>query len=187
MLYLFGGWDGNRDLADFWAFDVTNNKWKLLSLDTENDGGPSPRSCHKMVFDPKTRHIYLLGRYLERGLRDRAQNIKSDFFKYDIDAHQWTMITDDTSTQGGPMLIFDHQMCIDSDMQTIYVFGGQSLYLSMADGPVSITEKMYSGLYEYHIPSNTWKKKRDDIGKKNTIISFVFYISMTFTYLFFLQ
>jgi len=163
MLYLFGGWDGNRDLADFWAFDVTNNKWKLLSLDTENDGGPSPRSCHKMVFDPKTRHIYLLGRYLERGLRDRAQNIKSDFFKYDIDAHQWTMITDDTSTQGGPMLIFDHQMCIDSDMQTIYVFGGQSLYLSMADGPVSITEKMYSGLYEYHIPSNTWKKKRDDI------------------------
>lgn len=164
VLYLFGGWDGNRDLADFWAFDIVNVKWKLLSIDTENDGGPSPRSCHKMVFDTKTRQIFILGRYLERGLRDRAQNIKSDFFKYDIDANQWTMITDDTSTKGGPMLIFDHQMCIDTDTQTIYVFGGQSLFLSMTDGPVSITEKMYSGLYEYHIPSNTWKKKRDDVG-----------------------
>ena len=76
MLYLFGGWDGNRDLADFWAFDIANIKWKLLSIDTENDGGPSPRSCHKMVFDTKTRQIFILGRYLERGLRDRAQNIK---------------------------------------------------------------------------------------------------------------
>ena len=29
-----------------------------------------------MIFDPKTRQIFILGRYLERGLRDRAQNIK---------------------------------------------------------------------------------------------------------------
>ena len=63
-------------MADFWAFDIVNVKWKLLSIDTENDGGPSPRSCHKMVFDTKTRQIFILGRYLERGLRDRAQNIK---------------------------------------------------------------------------------------------------------------
>jgi hypothetical protein len=76
VLYLFGGWDGNRDLADFWAFDISSGKWRLLSLNTEADGGPSPRSCHKMVFDPKTRQIFILGRYLERGLRDRAQNIK---------------------------------------------------------------------------------------------------------------
>ena len=76
MLYLFGGWDGNRDLADFWAFDISSGKWRLLSLNTEADGGPTPRSCHKMVFDSKTRQIFILGRYLERGLRDRAQNIK---------------------------------------------------------------------------------------------------------------
>ena len=47
-----------------------------MSLDTENDGGPSPRSCHKMVLNTKTRQIFILGRYLERVLRDRAQNIK---------------------------------------------------------------------------------------------------------------
>ena len=76
MLYLFGGWDGNRDLADFWAYDINMGKWRLLSLDTEGDGGPTPRSCHKMIFDSKSRQIFILGRYLERGLRDRAQNIK---------------------------------------------------------------------------------------------------------------
>jgi hypothetical protein len=25
-------------------------------------------------------------------------------------------------------------------------------------------EKTYSGLYEYHIPTNTWKKRRGDVG-----------------------
>ena len=27
---------------------------------------------------------------------------------------------------------------------------------------------MYSGLYEYHIPSNTWTKRRDDVGQAPT-------------------
>jgi len=165
VLYLFGGWDGTRDLADFWAFDIPTSKWRLLSTNTSQDGGPSPRSCHKMVLDHKTRQIFILGRYLERGLRDRAQNIKSDFYKYDIDKNQWSLITDDTSTVGGPLLIFDHQMCIDPDKGRIYVFGGQSLFISMAEGHVpSVSEKMYSGLYEYHINSNTWRKKKDDIA-----------------------
>jgi len=168
VLYLFGGWDGNRDLADFWAFDISSGKWRLLSLNTEADGGPSPRSCHKMIFDPKTRQIFILGRYLERGLRDRAQNIKSDFYKYEVDRNKWTKITEDTSKDGGPMLIFDHQMCIDSDKSKIYVFGGQSLVISLSDVPVSSSEKMYSGLYEYHIPSNTWTKRRDDVGQVPT-------------------
>ena len=62
------------------------------------------------------------------------------------------------------MLIFDHQMCIDAEAGRIFVFGGQSLYISMTEGQsVSVSEKMYSGLYEYHIRSNTWKKCRDDI------------------------
>jgi hypothetical protein len=165
VLYLFGGWDGNRDLADFWAFHIPSAKWRLLSLDAEADGGPSPRSCHKMVLDSSCRHIFILGRYLERGLRDRAQNIKSDFYMYDIETNKWTMITDDTSAMGGPMLIFDHQMCIDQETRTIYVFGGQSLFISMSEGgPLSTSEKMYCGLFEYHIPTNTWKKRRDDIG-----------------------
>ena len=91
--------------------------------------------------------------------------MQSDFYKYDIEKNQWSLITDDTSTVGGPLLIFDHQMCIDPDQGKIYVFGGQSLFISMAEGHVpSVSEKMYSGLYEYHINSNTWRKKKDDIA-----------------------
>ena len=43
-LYLFGGWDGYKDLNDFWSYDVAANRWRLISADTEADGGPSPRS-----------------------------------------------------------------------------------------------------------------------------------------------
>ena len=39
-------------------------------------GGPPPRSCHKMVLDAKYRHIFILGRYLEKGLRDESRNVK---------------------------------------------------------------------------------------------------------------
>ena len=119
MIYLFGGWDGNRDLSDFWAYNVALGKWTLISADTEADGGPPSRSCHKMVVDPVYRQIFVLGRYLERGLRDLHTNIKSDFYVYDIGSNTWTQITDDTAALGGPSLIFDHQMCLDSDTRCI--------------------------------------------------------------------
>ena len=57
-----------------------------------------------------------------------------DFYMYDIDASRWTLITDDTSAMGGPNLIFDHQMCIDQETRTIYVFGGHSLFVSNSPG-----------------------------------------------------
>ena len=46
---------------------------------------------------------------------------------YDIDTHKWTLICDDTGSEGGPKLIFDHQMCMDTDTSTIFVFGGRIL------------------------------------------------------------
>ena len=175
LVYLFGGWDGNKDLSDFWSYHIPTNKWNLISIDTFSDGGPSRRSCHKMVIDILKKHIFILGRYLERSLRDVPQNIKSDFYMYDITANRWTQITDDTSAMGGPSLIFDHQMCIDQDTRTIYVFGGQSLFNSQLNSAVTddlrvqSSEKIYSGLYEYHIPTNTWRKKRDDIAFGNAL------------------
>lgn len=52
---------------------------------------------------------------------------QSDFYVYDIDTNHWTLITEDTAAMGGPQLIFDHQMCMDVAMRTIYVFGGRVL------------------------------------------------------------
>ncbi|KAI0744125.1 Muskelin N-terminus-domain-containing protein [Daedaleopsis nitida] len=63
LIYLFGGWDGQRSLDDFWVYDIAKDAWRLLSLATSREkNGPGPRACHKMVFDSKTGSIYVLGR-----------------------------------------------------------------------------------------------------------------------------
>lgn len=63
QIYLFGGWDGQKNLDDFWVFDVRSETWTLISYATQRDAnGPGPRSCHKMVFDSTTGDIYVFGR-----------------------------------------------------------------------------------------------------------------------------
>lgn len=44
---------------------------------------------------------------------------------YDIEQNNWILICADTNTMGGPKLLFDHQMVMDSISSTIYVFGGR--------------------------------------------------------------
>lgn len=126
-IYLFGGWDGHQDLADFWSFHIPTSQWALISANTENEGGPSPRSCHKICLDPDRRQIFTLGRYIDSHCRPHRNLLKSDFYVYDIETNKWTLITEDTGAMGGPQLVFDHQMCIDTDKRTIYVFGGRIL------------------------------------------------------------
>ena len=123
-IYLFGGWDGTLDLSDFWVYDIHLNQWTCLSTDTSLTGGPSPRSCHKMVIDELRKKIYLLGRYLDSNSRT-AQNIKADFYVYSIESDTWHLICDDTASLGGPKLIFDHQLALDSKSNQLYVFGGR--------------------------------------------------------------
>ena len=61
-IYLFGGWDGQKNLDDFWQYDVHSAKWKVISYATQREpSGPGPRSCHKMLFDTTTGSIYLYG------------------------------------------------------------------------------------------------------------------------------
>jgi hypothetical protein len=63
MIYVLGGWDGEKSLDDFWVYSIQEDKWKLLSPSTTQEpNAPGARSCHKMVFDSKTESIYVLGR-----------------------------------------------------------------------------------------------------------------------------
>lgn len=63
LIYLFGGWDGQQNLDDFWVYDTKKDTWQMLSMATSRENnGPGPRACHKMVFDSKTGAIYVLGR-----------------------------------------------------------------------------------------------------------------------------
>lgn len=47
-------------------------------------------------------------------------------------------------------MIYDHQMAMDSEEQTLYVFGGR-----IVDGDWD--DVKYSGLYSYNIKTCTWK------------------------------
>lgn len=79
-----------------------------------------------MCLDSERRQLFTLGRYLDTQYRS-CENLKSDFYLYDIESKKWTQITEDTGAMGGPQLIFDHQMSMDMETRTIYVFGGRVL------------------------------------------------------------
>ncbi|EGO00214.1 hypothetical protein SERLA73DRAFT_51827 [Serpula lacrymans var. lacrymans S7.3] len=165
MIYLFGGWDGQKSLDDFWVYDIKNERWKQLSHSTSLEkNGPVARSCHKMVYDTKSGCIYLLGRLGDGDLvrqddetaaASQTQNGEtsggsaesvpsaptpycSEFYRYHtrgLDAGKWDLLTFDTASAGGPPLIFDHQMVMDCDAQILY----------------------YSGLYSYNVRTSKWK------------------------------
>lgn len=75
VMYLFGGWDGFEDLSDLWSYNIKRNSWTLIHDRAEAYGGPTPRSCHKMVYDPCNSQIFTLGRYLDNNCRSH------DYFK----------------------------------------------------------------------------------------------------------
>lgn len=80
---------------------------------------------------------------------------QSDFYLYDTKTKTWTLICEDTSTENGPKLIFDHQMCMDIAKRNIYVFGGRILTPRKLD-VLQCEPIRFSGLFVYNIPNNTW-------------------------------
>ncbi|KAI8141192.1 Muskelin N-terminus-domain-containing protein [Fennellomyces sp. T-0311] len=159
-IYLFGGWNGFCDLADLWCYHIRENRWQLLSADTRDQGGPGPRSCHKICFDPDTKSIFVLGRFVEPSAV-LSTNLDSDFYRYFVDYDQWVKLSDNTVRDGGPELIYDHQMCIDTKASEIYVFGGRVAFIDP-------NGHNYGGLYSYHIPTTTWQLIREDGAAKST-------------------
>lgn len=129
LIYLFAGWDGNHELNDFWYYDIMHEKWNLISLNTSAENGPSPRSCHRMVYDNINKKIYIYGRYKSS---HEAKNNK--LYEFDINTFKWNsdVINQEIDENGniitgGPGQIYDHQMVIDSLNQIIYIFGGNKI------------------------------------------------------------
>ena len=153
LIYLFGGWNGTNDLGDLWVYSTESARWKCLSTNVQLDGGPSPRSCHKMIFHPKRNALFILGKYIEA--ESRGGDLKNgDFFYYDIPNDSWHQISHSTKDEGGPELIYDHQMELDEAKDTLYIFGGRNIHSNM--------EANYSGLYSYHIATRKWTLIRSD-------------------------
>lgn len=243
VLWLFGGWDGSRDLADLWVYYIREARWRCVSQDVTKQGGPSARSCHKMLFDPRTGFLYVLGKFVDhdkasrrgassprpatedssgtpsstaRGLflprfpgatltdpaaqetqeemfasnrggsmrlsgGHRAEGeahgdtaslhhangehlsapvgsppgFESDFYRFSTRSERWDRLSHDTFAEGGPKLLFDHQMVIDPETQLLYVFGGR---VATADsGKVEL-----SGMWKYDVIQRSWTFLFDD-------------------------
>ncbi len=91
-IYLFGGWNGNSDLADFWVFTIKTQSWRCISKDTSKHSGPSPRSCHKICYDAKFKRVYLLGKYVDAESRPNV-NLENDFWAFDTISERWNRIS----------------------------------------------------------------------------------------------
>ena len=212
-IFLLGGWDGQRSLDDFWAYDARADAWRLVSPATSRaPDGPTPRACHKMVFDSASGAIYVLGRLGDGDLpsethrgargsgsgpaghapadaeetRNRAASLAStaapfasawpahcsEFYKYYTrgpNAGKWERLSivdrtvgvekpatpfndadDVQQSSGGPPLVSDHQMSIDSEAQMIYVSGGRVV-------DTDWDSMKFSGMYSYDIRACRWK------------------------------
>ncbi|KAJ7451722.1 Muskelin N-terminus-domain-containing protein [Mycena galericulata] len=167
-IYLFGGWNGKTSLDDFWAYDIKQAKWRVLSYKTSAErDAPGARSCHKMVFDTRTGHIYVLGRLSDADAQklDVSSStpqtaeapmgkIGCEFYRYHTRgsaAGKWEFLSGDTQTSNAPPLIYDHQMVMDCEAQIIYVSGGRVI-----DGDWANSK--YAGLYSYNIRLAKWQQ-----------------------------
>lgn len=159
-ILLFGGWDGNQDLAEFWMYDVATAAWTCISHDTRLENGPSPRSCHKICIHAGRRLLYVLGRFVEQDSRTGSAPASplNEFHQYDLEAHVWSVISPDVQQAGGPPLLYDHQMVVDEARSLIYSFGGRVI----TTGSAEAAEPQYAGLYVYSIEQDTWRCLRPD-------------------------
>ena len=121
-IYLYGGWDGERSLDDFWVYSIAEGQWHVVPR-LEDAVWPGRRSCHKMAFDAGTGRIFLLGclGVSDDDLREtdppparsasaadaagepRAPARRADFYAYHTrgdDAGTWELLLANTEVMG---------------------------------------------------------------------------------------
>lgn len=63
VVYLYGGFDSLQDMSDMWRYPIDTGVWELIHENSDERSGPSGRACHKMIFDPVSNQIFMLGYY----------------------------------------------------------------------------------------------------------------------------
>ncbi|GAA5974919.1 hypothetical protein JCM5350_004504 [Sporobolomyces pararoseus] len=113
----------------------------------------------------------------------REDRWKSDFWRYKAvgpGRGEWELLSRDTRNDGGPALLFDHAMVVDSTSQRLFVFGGKWQPYEGGDveesngGPAtSAPTSQYSGMYCYDITERKWMHLFGDPSIGSTPASFL--------------
>ncbi|KAJ3391306.1 hypothetical protein HDU84_006222 [Entophlyctis sp. JEL0112] len=118
-----------------------------------------------------------MGRYVESDSRPNV-NLDDDFWRYDISGDRWIKISSSTAVSpahnifeiltyckldAGPDFIFHHLMIMDSQKQTLYVFGGRTI-------TPDTSNFVFSGLHRYRILTKEWTLLRNDTVQPSSFI-----------------
>jgi hypothetical protein len=70
------------------------------SLYYTRQNGPSARSCHKICFDPVSKSVLVLGRYVElQSVNDSKNSPTPDFYQYFTELDSWVKLSDSTEVK----------------------------------------------------------------------------------------
>lgn len=86
---------------------------------------------------------------------------QSDLWAFDTTNRRWVCLSTDVRAQGGPNLLYDHTMIVDSRRQQLYIFGGKEVKESSAVSHLDAM-RLWTGVWCFDLVSNTWSCSRDD-------------------------
>lgn len=152
IIYLYGGWDGKKDLDDLWSYEINKNFWKLIKPSGQ---APGPRSCHRMIFDRTGNRLLLYGKF---GV-STDKELESHFYEYDLTKSKWGKLEIKQEFKNGKLIkgngpgqVYNHQMVIDNKTQTVYLFGGTLVKFANND-----TEERYLSLWRVNLRKMFWE------------------------------
>ncbi|KAJ2602741.1 hypothetical protein H4R99_002594 [Coemansia sp. RSA 1722] len=154
--YLYGGWDGTNNLGDLWMLSLDSGQWSCISSNTQDQGGPGPRSCHAMCFDSAHKCIYIMGKYVDHEYRGNT-GLDNELYCYDTLNGEWIVLSENTEIHSGPKLLFNAQMVFDPRFCSLYVYGGKVVLPDANDSTI-----IYSGLYRYDLRKHRWTRLKPD-------------------------
>lgn len=119
------------------------------------------------------------------------ENFCSEFYRYHtrgVDRGKWDFLSFDTAvsiqhssglrlvfdipqSSGGPPLVFDHQMALDSEAQMLYVFGGR-----IVDGEWDTVK--CAGMYCYNVRKSKWSCVMYDFSLAHRRLSQIYQVSI---------
>lgn len=98
---------------------------------------------------------------LKKQQQQQQQQATNSVFSYRPSIHvvlNRELLSSDTKKDGGPQLLFDHQICIDEVKKVIFVFGGRMISSTGEQAGLS-------GLYLYSIYGKFWQCIIPDDGR----------------------